>query len=146
MDEMLYPSITSQGVLHDAANMLTELIWLNRNLQLGDHPWKSKATGREWGQMVACIKKLMRDFEIDSDQLAFYIYKCRPVNIRGMEFGKMAVVAKKLLRRHDLDDLVRMYDERRRELRTSGIDMAKHKTQRPKSLMEFLKELEDGKA
>jgi len=146
MDEMLYPSITSPGVLHDAANMLTELIWLNKNIHLGDRPWKGKHSGREWGQMVACIKKLMRDFDLDSDQLAFYVYKCRPVDIKGMEFGKMAVVAKKLFRRHDLGDLIRMYDERRQQLKTTGLDKAQHKTQRPKSLVEFLEELENGKA
>lgn len=145
MDEMLYPSITSSGVLHDAANMLTELIWLNRDIQLKDHPWKiSQGHGRQWGKMVACIKKLMRDFDLDSDQLAFYIYKCRPVNINGVEFAKMAVVAKKLFQKYDLTDLVRMYSERRQELKTSPIDLVKHKIQKPKSLVEFLKELEDG--
>jgi len=146
MDETLYPSLTSPGVLHDAANMLTELIWLNKNIHLGERPWKGKLSGRQWGQMVACVKKLMRDFEIDSDQLAFYIYHCRPTNIKGMEFGKMAVVAKKLLRRHDLDDLVRMYGERRESLKVTGLDEARHKTKKTKNLIDFLKELENGEA
>lgn len=147
MDETLYPSITSPGVLHDAANMLTELIWLNRDIQLKDHPWKiSPGYGRQWGKMVACIKKLMRDFEIDSDQMAFYIYKCRPVDIDGVEFAKMAVVAKKLFQKYDLSDLIRMYDERRREIKVNPIDLARHKTQRPKNLVDFLKELEDGQS
>lgn len=142
---MLYPSITSPGVLHDAANMLTELIWLNRDLQLKDHPWKeSKYHGIRWGKMVACIKKLMRDFELDSDQLAFYIYRCRPVDIDGVEFAKMAVVAKKLFQKYDLSDLVRMYNERRQELKTNQMDLVKYKAQKPKSLVDFLKELENG--
>lgn len=144
MDETLYSSITSPGVLHDTANILTELIWLNRDLQLGDHPWKG-ADGRRWGKMVACIKKLIRDFEIDADQLAFYIYKCRPVNIDGLEFAKMAFEAKKLFQKYDLGDLVRMYTERRQSLKTQPIDFMRHKTQRPKSLVDFLKELENGK-
>lgn len=146
MDETLYPSITSPGVLHDAANILTELIWLNRNIQLGDHPWKGSQHGKQWGKMVACIKKLMRDFELDADQIAFYIYKCRPVNIDGVEFAKMAVVAKKLFQKYDLGDLVRMYTERRQDLKSQPIDLMRHKTQKPKSLVDFLKELENGKA
>lgn len=145
--DQLYNSITTPEVMHDEANFMTELIFLNRDINFKEYPWKqSKALGIEWGRTVACLKKLMRDFDLTSDQLAFYIYKCHPVDINGNEFAKMAVVAKKLFQKYNLDDLARMFRERREALRTRGIDDTGYKQQKQKSLVDFIKELENGKA
>lgn len=143
-EDTLFLSITTPEVAHDAANYLTELIWLNRDIHAPEYVWKDKEAGRQWGKMVACIKRLMRDFKISADQMAFYIYHCSPQRIDSNEFAKMAVVAKKLLRKYDLGDLGRMYTERRETAKVTGLDVAAHKSKKSKSLVDFLKELENG--
>ena len=108
---MKFESITTPGVFHDEANMLTELMYLNTDLTLKEFPWKK----RGWGRDVAVFKKLMRDFGISVDQLAFYLFKCKPQTINSKEFAKMAVVAKKLLRRFSLVELCEIYQKREKE-------------------------------
>jgi hypothetical protein len=138
-----YKSITTPGVYHDDANMLVELLFLNRDISVGEFPWKGKG-GREWGKLVAAIKRLIRDFDIMPDQLAFYIFKCSPQDISSDEFAKMAVVAKKLLRNFDLEELCTIYQDRRDASESSVVSNASYKTEVSKSLTDFLKELENA--
>jgi hypothetical protein len=83
-------------------------------------------------------------FCLTPDQLAFYMYRCIPRTIDSDEFAKMAVVAKKLLRRFDLAELRDIYEQRRGEVRVSGVETTKHKQPDGRSLMTLLRELEDG--
>jgi len=137
-----YSSITTPEIQHDAANMLVELMWLNRDLTLGPFPWRG-ANGREWGKTVSAVKKLMKDpFNLTADQVAFYIYRCVPTEIDSEEFAKMAVVARKLLQRFGLHELCGLYSGWRAEREVDGIDFATHKKQDAKSLMKLLEELE----
>lgn len=143
-----FNSITTPEVNHNAPNMITELILLNRDLHVGPYPWRGQHKAF-WGKTVAVVRKLIRDFNIDVDQLAFYVHKCQPTEIDGVEFGKAAVVAKRLFQRYDLIGLVESYRRRRSEANVSRLDTAKiSKPQtaptKPKSLLDFLKELENG--
>jgi hypothetical protein len=139
---MKYKSITTPDLEHDAANMMVELMWLNRDLTLGSFPWRGPQ-GREWGKSVSALKKLMKEpFGLTADQLAFYIYRCTPTEVDSTEFGKMAVVARKLLQRFDLEELRGLYAGWREERQVDGVDLAKHKKQDAKSLTALLKELE----
>ena len=143
-----YQSISTPDVNHNAPNMITELILLNQDLHVGPYPWRGEHKVF-WGKTVATVRKLIRDFKISEDQLAFYVHKCKPVEINGEEFGKAAVVARKLFQRYDLIGLVESYRRRRSEASVSRLDTAKiSKPQttptKPKSLLDFLKELEDG--
>lgn len=141
---MRYPSITTPDIEHDEANILAEFMWLNRDIRADIYPWRGQ-NGKEWGKLVSALKKLMQDpYGLSAQQLAFYIWKCKPVYISATEFAKMAVVARRLFLRYDLEQVTRLYEDRRRELAASGIEKAGYKQERPKSLLAFLRELERG--
>lgn len=139
-----YDSITTPGLEHDQANILVEFIWLNRNLLADPYPWKGEGQ-EDWGKMVAAIKKLMQaPYSLSPQQIAFYIWRCKPHFINPFQFAKMAVVARKLFRRYDLEEVHRLYCDRKREARGSGLEQITHKQEKPKSLLTFLRELERG--
>ena len=139
-----YSSITTPDIEHDEANMLTEFIWLNRNIRTDIFPWRGQ-NGKEWGRLVAALKKLMNDpYGLSPQQLAFYIWRCKPTNINPQEFAKMAVVARRLFGHYELEQVSLLYRDRMRELASSGMESISYKKDRPKSLITFLKELERG--
>ncbi len=141
---MKYPSITTPDLEHDTANMLTEFLWLNRDIRADIYPWRGQ-NGKEWGKLVSALKKLMREpYGLSAEQLAFYIWKCKPQYINANEFAKMAVVARRLFQRYDLEQVTRLYEDKRRELAVSGLEKATYKKEQPKSLLTFLRELERG--
>lgn len=140
-----YQSITTSEILHDAANMLAEFIFLNSNILAKSFPWKGEK-GKDWSKIVSALKKLMKDpYGLSAEQLAFYIWHCKPRFINPAEFAKMAVVARKLFGRYDIDQVAVLYSDKRRELAASGIENATYKQEKSKSLLSFLRELESGK-
>lgn len=140
----MYQSITTPNLEHDSANILAEFIWLNRDIRADIYPWRG-ANGKEWGKLVSCLKKLMKDpYGLSAEQLAFYIWKCKPTFITATEFAKMAVVARKLFLHYEIEQVTRLYQDRRRELAASGLENASYKKEKPKSLLTFLRELENG--
>lgn len=142
---MKYKSITTPNVMHDEANALTELIILNKDILIYSFPWKPLRC--VWGQTVSAIKKLMSpSFSLTADQIAFYIYRCCPTQIDSKEFAKVAVVAKKLLQKQNLSQLMETYRNRRLALINNVTENAEYKkVVKPKSLLDLLKELENGK-
>jgi hypothetical protein len=139
-----FKSITTPEIEHDDANMLVEFIWLNRNLACGPYPWR-EANGKEWGRLVAVFKKLMKfPYDLTSEQLAFYIYKCKPLHISSEEFAKMAVVARKLFQKYKLNEVSQLYQDKRAPLLKGGLEMAPYRQEKPISLLSFLRELENG--
>lgn len=143
---MKYKSLTTPDIEHDAANLLTEFIWLNKNAREDVFPWRGEQS-REWGKIVAAIKKLTREpYGLTNGQLAFYIWKCKPQNITPHQFAKMAVLARRLFENYDLEKVSSLYENWRRELQSSGLEKVKYKENKPKNLVSFLMELERGKA
>lgn len=141
---MKYPSITTPDVEHDEANILVEFIILNRNIATDGWPWTGDKRD-DWGKLVAVVKKLMGpSFGLTAEQIAFYIYKCSPQYINPAEFAKMAVVARRLFERHDIEELHRIYSDRRRQQAGSGFEGVQPKKNKQKSLISFLMELERG--
>lgn len=142
---MKYSSVTTPDIEHDAANILTEFIWLNRDIRADIFPWRG-GNAREWGRIVSAVKKLMNEpYGLSAQQIAFYIWRCKPRNINPQEFAKMAVVARKLFQPLDIDEVASLYQRRRKELASTGLEKVKHKqNERPKSLLSFLRELERG--
>jgi len=117
---------------------------LNRDIRSDIYPWRGD-NGKQWGQLVAALKKLMGDpYGLSAGQLAFYIWKCKPHHIDPQQFAKMAVVARKLFESYDLEQVSRFYEDWRKELASSGLEKAKYKEQKPKTLFSFLRELENG--
>lgn len=142
---MQYPSLTTPDIEHDAANLLAEFICLNRDIRVDIFPWRSQY-GKEWGKVVAALKKLMKDpYGLTAEQLAFYIWKCKPHRIDPAQFAKMAVVAKRLFDHYELEQVSDFYKNWRRELAASGLEEAKYKKSKPKTLFTFLRELEREK-
>lgn len=141
----MYQSITTPDIQHDSANILAEFIWLNSDIRSDIYPWRGM-NGKEWGKLVSALKKLMKDpYGLSAQQLAFYIWKCKPVHISAPEFAKMAVVARRLFQHYEIEQVARLYQDRRRELAASGLENASYKKEKPKSLLTFLRELENGK-
>lgn len=140
---MKYKSITTPNIDHDAANAITELILLNKDINIQEYPWRTSHK-TFWGKTVSAIRKLIRDFNITEDQLAFFIFKCAPQEISGEEFAKAAVVAKKLLQKYDLSQLMELYRNRRAKSKVSSIEISEYSYIKPKSLLTLLKELENG--
>lgn len=141
---MSYPSLTTPYVIHDDANMLAEFIHLNNNIRSDEFPWRGQ-NGKQWGKVVAALKKLMREpYGLTAEQLAFYIWKCKPKFINPQEFAKMAVVARRLFERMDLEQVSRLYQDRIKHFASSGLENAKYKEEKPKTLLSFLRELERG--
>jgi hypothetical protein len=141
---MNYPSITTPEIEQDVANTLTEFVWLNRDIRADMFPWKGD-NSKEWGRIVAALKKLMTpSYGLSAQQLAFYIWKCKPGYINPQEFAKMAVVARRLFKPYDLEQVHRLYRDRRKELASTGLEKIAYKQEKPKSLLTFLRELERG--
>jgi hypothetical protein len=137
-----HKSLTTVGVSHDDANLLTEFIWLNKDINCKEYPWKKDLA--KWGKTVSCLKKMMIEpYSLDKEQIAFYIYRCSPTEINSEEFAKMAIVAKKLFRKYDMLSLYNMYERRRQELKDVGLEKTIYKTSKTKSLTQFLEELEN---
>jgi len=145
MEPLKYPSVTTPDVQHDAANMITELILLNKMGYVGPAPWRIEHR-LFWGKTVAAIRKLIKQFEIDPDQLAFFVYRCEPTAINAAEFAKAAVVAKKLFQKFDLMGLVEIYKKRFEAAQGDSFDKVVHrpKTNKSKSLIKFLEELKNA--
>lgn len=143
---MKYSSLTTPSIEHDAANLLAEFIWLNRDVRSDIYPWRGQ-NGKEWGRLVAALKKLMGEpYCLTAGQLAFYIWKCKPRQIDPQQFAKMAVVARRLFENYDLEQVSRLYTDWQKELASSGLEKAKYKERKPKTLLSFLKDLERGQA
>lgn len=138
-------SITTPEVEHDEANTLAEFVWLNRDIRADMFPWKGE-NAKEWGKIVAAVKKLMGpSYGLSAQQIAFYIWKCKPKYISPQEFAKMAVVARRLFKPFDLEQVHRLYCDSRKEL-AAGLENITYKKEKPKSLLTFLRELERGEA
>jgi hypothetical protein len=141
---MKYRSITTPDIDHDEANILAEMIWLNRDLATDIFPWRGE-NGKEWGRLVSAFKRLMGpSFGLSAEQLAFYVFKCRPQQINPTEFAKMAVVARKLFRRYQIEEVCMLYVHKRIEAMKPGLEKAPYKQEKPKTLLSFLRELERG--
>lgn len=140
-----YQSITTPDILHNAANMITELILINREGHVEAMPWRGKHKPF-WGKTVAAVSKLIGRFGLDPDQLAFYVYRCEPTEISAPEFAKAAVVAKKLFQKFDLFGLVEIYRTRHEAAKGDSFDKVAHraKVNKRKSLVKFLEELQNA--
>ena len=140
---MRFNSITTDNILHDVPNILTELVFINRYGLLDQAPWREKHK-TEWGKIVAALKKIIKIHKISADQMAFYIYHCQPTEINSTEFAKMAVVAKRLFQSYDLNYLVELYRSRYiLSKEESKMIMSSAKPNRGKSLAAFITELEE---
>ena len=139
-----YESLTTPGIEHDSINMITELILLNRNMQAPAFPWRSVGIMDFWKKTVAALRKLVKVHKLDPEQLAFYVYKCQPTEINPSEFAKMAVVAKKLFQKHDLGSLVALYKNRVASNKAESLIPHKAQPEPKKSLLAFIKELENA--
>lgn len=143
---MKYKSLTTPDVEHDEANILAEFMYLNKNIRPEIYPWRGQ-NSKEWGKNVSALKKLMNDaYGLSAEQLAFYIWKCKPQKINPSEFAKMAVVARRLFHRYDIDNVAILYKDKSRECSKSGLENTVYKKDRPKSLLTFLRELERNEA
>lgn len=142
-----YKSLTTPNIEHDAFNLLAEFIYLNKFGNNELFPWRGEAKNF-WSKTVASIKKLIRDFDITIDQMAFYIYSCHPKEINNAEFAKATIVPKILFQRFNLHELLSIYAEKFSKT-IDGLEGASYKRNedqsKHKTLLELIKELEKQK-
>ncbi len=132
-----YQSITTPNVEHDAANMLVEFIWLNKHLNCDIFPWLNDGS-KDWSRLVAAVKKLMKGpYNIDEQQMAYYIWECKPTSINPQEFARMAVVARRLLKTMSIDFVSGLYTQRKKDFAKSGLEKTRYKDSKPKTLFSF---------
>ena len=146
-----HQSITTPSLQHDDFNIITELIFLNKFGNVGEFPWRKSEYRSYWSNTLALIRKLNKVHGLSIDQLAFYIYRCSPTELSSQEFGKAAVVAKKLFLKFNLVELISRYREKFKPIEMTGLEMAPYgdrqnqiQISKPKTLLELLKELENG--
>ncbi len=146
-----HQSITSPELEHDDFNIITELIFLNKFGNVKQFPWRDATYRKFWASTLASIRKLHNAHGLTVDQLAFYVFRCSPKEISQYEFGKCAVVAKKLFLKYNLSELVSRYREKFKQIEMTGLEMAPYGDRenqtlatKPKTLLELLKELENG--
>lgn len=141
--EAVFESITTGGILHDRANFLVEIMLLNSNLLVTEYCWKRNP--KDWGKKVACLKKIVKDFNISYEQLGCYIYRCSVIKLDADNFAKMVFFARQLIPPIDLNEIRNLYLEKRLALTSSiGVTVG-YKQKKQKTLQEFLKELENEK-
>jgi len=147
-----HQSITTPEIQHDDFNIITELIFLNKYGNVGPFPWRDVTYRQFWSSTLAIIRKLNKTHGISVDQLAFYVYKCDPKELSNQEFAKAAYVAKILFQKFNLLELINRYREKFKRVEMSGLEMASYGDRenqilqpKPKTLMELLRELENGK-
>ncbi len=148
---MKHQSITTPNLEHDDFNIITELLFLNKFGNVQQFPWRESVYRKFWSSTLAAIRKLHNVHGLTVDQLAFYVFRCSPKEISQQEFGKCAIVAKKLFLKFNLNELVLRYREKFKPIEMTGLEMASYgdrenivATPKPKTLMELLKELENG--
>lgn len=136
-----HKSITTPDINHDDFNMLVEFIALNNNLLLAEYPWKLDS--KTWGKNVSVLRKLSKPpYDIHIEQLACYIWLCKPKKLSSKEFAKIAVVAKRLIPYYKIEDVVLFYKNLIQNSQSSGFEQAKYKEVCTKNLLTFLEELE----
>jgi len=100
-----------------------------------------------WSQTVSLVRKIMKDFDIDAEQMAFYIYKCRPKDLNKSEFAKATFIPKILFKRFKLDELIDLYRSTY-AIQDDGLAKATYQHMpetKTKTLLDLLKEIENEK-
>lgn len=84
-----YQSITTPGLMHDAANLLLEVYFLNKyNIPLPPYSWRKGAVlSKEWPQSLKLIKALLSRHKLPPEKIAWYLYTYGAVDIEPKNFG-----------------------------------------------------------
>lgn len=148
---MKHQSISTVSVNHDDANIITELILINKYGVLPEFCWrKGQPFHEEWSKLVVVVKNVIQKLKIRPGQLAWYVNKAKISDIDYKEFGLVQYRASKVFPNasiHDIVDLYRKMNVIRKErmaaprlVNTSPVYTMKQ-DEPQKSLIDILKEL-----
>lgn len=108
-----FQSLTTQEVKHDVANLLTEILLLNKYGNLESYCWrKGHSMAKEWPKSLSLIRRLIKSNGIKPEQLAWYFYKFSPKEINPKEFGLVAWKVKRLFPKMPISKIHGIYIER----------------------------------
>lgn len=150
---MKFQSISTPSIQHDEANILTELILLNRYHFLTEFCWrKGNPQHVEWTHLVGAVKNIIKRLKIHPDKLAWYVNKTKIQDINYDEFGLLHYKISKVFPSAPLVEIVDLYrkiNEVKKQKYASSRPVnisqeyhMKEESNTVKSLTELLRELE----
>lgn len=152
MTAISFTSPSSPKVRHDAANLITEGIMINKYGVLPPYSWrKGQALAGEWGQIVVKVKRIIKSLNIDARRLAWYVKRYRPTDLDYEEFGLLKWKVNTYFKWYNLDWFTQYYTELQKQAeatssdyveRTRGYKMKEDAPSKRKTLTDILEELE----
>jgi hypothetical protein len=108
-----YQSISTPTVYHDAFNFLTEIYFINIYGKIKPFSWrKGSFLSFKWPKTVAIFRKIIRDFDIKDEKIAWYLHTFKPKSLEAKQFGLLVWKIKKSFKNMSLEDLKIIYDEK----------------------------------
>ena len=148
---MKHVSISSPSVQHDEANIITEIILLNKYGTLPEFCWrKGKIFHEEWSRIVVVVKNVIQKLKIKPGQLIWYVNKFKIADIDYHEFGLLKFRVSKIFPSISIGEIVETYrklnalkQSRLNQIETVNTSQVyETKQEQPKkSLMDILREL-----
>lgn len=138
-----YPSLTTEGVKHDEANLLAEICLLNKFGYINPGSWrKGSEYCSEWKILVQAIKRIVNTLNISFEQLAWYIASYKVTDIPYKEFGLLHFKINKRFKSLSIKDIYNIYLNKKQ---TYSIINTSYQTKdvglKNKSLMDILEEI-----
>jgi len=151
--KLKYQSPSTDGVAHDAYNLLVEAIMINRYGLIPSGAWRKGSTLQlEWSEMVKIVKRLSTSMKIEPMKLAWYIRKYKVTHVNYNEFGLVRYRASRAFGYANLDEFQQhyasVYKSQIREpsayVESATTYTVKEPAPQRKSLQEILQEIENG--
>lgn len=148
-----FQSPSTDGVAHDAYNLLVEAMLINRYGLIPSGAWrKGSALQQEWSQAVKIVKRLCTTMDIEPVRLAWYVQRYKVTGLDYEEFGLVRWKVQRMFGRADLDDFCRHYTtiyksqigEVSAYVENTTTYKMKEAAPQKKSLQQILQEIENG--
>lgn len=149
-----YKSPSTDGVSHDAFNLMVEAMMINRYGLIPSGAWrKGSALHEEWSNMVKIVKRLIGTMKIDPKRLAWYIKRFKVSHLDYEEFGLVRYKINRAFGWENLEDFCQhyasIYNSKIGESSSYVESTTTYKTKeaaptKKKSLQDILQEIENG--
>jgi len=112
-----YCSISTPNVFHDVFNILTEIYFINIYGQLKPFSWrKGNSLSKKWPKILSVFKKIIIDFDISEEKIAWYLFTYKPKLLQAKDFGMLVWRVRRSFKDMSVDCLVDIYKEKYKDL------------------------------